>query len=213
VTGTPASVVEASERALLDLVEAYRARRCAAVADEARAQADRLLGDARANARAVARRAFEEARARRASRLASASAEVATCIRVAEQHRLRALLEEGMRRLPQALLHRWRDPAARALWVAHVLAEAQRRLPAGAWRVEHPADFTEAECARLVRELASPFEFVTAQDTIAGLRIGAPPNAIDGTLEGLLAGRDDVEAQLLGAITRERRAVATAARA
>lgn len=202
------STVEANARALVALVEDHRTRRCGTIAAEADAQAAALLRGARANARAVARRTFDEARQRRESRIASASAEVATRQRVTEQHRLRALLEEGMRKLPEALERRWRDPYARAAWVAHVVAEARRCLPAGPWRVEHPADFAAAERELLLRAVASPVDFVRVDDVRAGLRIGAPPNVIDGTLAGILADRDDVEAQLLVAVTRERRAAA-----
>lgn len=204
----PPSTVEANARALVDLVEDHRARRCESIAGEAAAQASALMRSARANARAIARRAFDEARQRRESRIASASAEVATRHRVTEQHRLRALLEQGMRLLPEALERRWRDPEARAPWVAHVVAEARRRLPEGSWRIEHPADFTAAERERLAHAVASPVEFVRVDGIRAGLRIGAPPNVIDGTLDGILVDRDDVESQLLVAVTRERRAAA-----
>lgn len=111
-----------------------------------------------------------------------------------------------MRMLPEAMVTRWRDPAHRAAWVAHVAREARLRLPPGAWRVRHPADFTEDERSALACELASSLEFVAGDGIRAGLRIEAPPNAIDGTLDGILASRDDIEAQLLACVTQERRA-------
>ena len=203
---TPLTSVESSARALEALVEDHRATRCAAIAGDAHAQVESLLRTARANARAMARRTFDEARERRATRLASARAEVATRLRVAEQHRLRALLEQGMRMLPEALERRWSDPSQRAAWVEHVVRAARLRLPPGAWRVVHPADFTAEDCTALAREMAVPLEFVASERMRAGLRIDAPPNCIDGTLEGILAGRDDAEAQLLACVTQERRA-------
>ncbi|MFO1305919.1 MAG: hypothetical protein U1F54_19515 [Burkholderiales bacterium] len=203
---TPLTSVDANARALAALVEEHRATRCEAIAGEARAQAQSLVRTARAHARAMARRAFDEARERRALRIASASAEVATRIRVAEQHRLRALLEHGMRMLPDALEQRWRDPVHRAAWVAHIVDEARAKLPPGAWRVLHPADFTAEERTALSRAAAAPLEFAASGAIRAGLRIEAPPNAIDGTLEGILASRDDVEAQMLVCVTQERRA-------
>lgn len=203
---TPLATVEANARALEALVETHRAGRCEAIAGQARAESASLLRAARASARAMARRTFDEARERREMRVASASAEVATRVRVAEQHRLRALLQAGMRLLPAALEARWREPAHRAAWVAHVVAEARTHLPPGPWRVVHPADFTQGERMALAREIGTPVEFEADAGMRGGLRIDAPPNAIDGTLDGILASRDDVEAQLLVCVTQERRA-------
>jgi hypothetical protein len=194
--------VEANAHALLQLVDAYRARECERVLAAARDAAATLLGQARADVRAVARRAFDEARARREARLAAARAEVSTRRRIAEQHRLSELLAQGARMLPDALATRWRDPAQRAQWVAHVVSEARQRLPRGAWHIRHAAGLTEQERARLASPLETPPSFHLDTTIRAGLCIGAPPNLIDGTLEVILADRADVDAKLLVELAR-----------
>jgi hypothetical protein len=193
----PHASIESHTRALLQLVDAYRTRECVRALAGASDTASSLLRDVRVHARAVARRAFDESRARREGRLAAATAEVTTRHRVAEQHRLSALLAQGARMLPEALAARWQDPAQRAQWVAHVAREAQGRLPRGAWHILHAGGLTDEERASLARTLDAPPEFVLDPTIRAGLRIGAPPNVIDGTLEGLLIDRAEIEAQLL----------------
>ncbi len=201
--GHPMSV-EASTRALLDLVEAERVRQSEAVLDAARAEAAKTLAHAHADARAAALRTFTDARERLAARVDAAQAELATRQRIAEQQRIARLLAEAWQLLPAELIRRWRNPALRRQWVEHVVALAHALLPSGPWRIAHAPDWPESERTALAAVLDTPPEFVAKPAHRAGLTIASSANVIDGTLEGLIADRDEVAAQLLSELERLR---------
>lgn len=193
--------VDEQTRALLELVEADRARRITAALGDAHSRAAALRAQAHADARARMRQAFEEQRALRRDRVAAARARLATQRRLHEQRRTAALLRLAWDRLPGELLRLWHAPATRADWVARVLSAAAARMPRDAWRIVHAPDWPEAErqgqtsAARIGTAEALHFE---PDDTVvAGLKVTAEGNVIDGTLAGLLADRADFEAQLL----------------
>jgi len=193
--------VDRQTQALLALVEADRASKCDAILAEAQARAQALLDEAHAAARERIRAAFDEERARRDERVAAARANLQTRRRLALQHRAAALLAEGWRQLPEALVRRWRQPEARAAWVADVVAGARERLPRSAWRITHAPDWPDPEREALARELTAALdaapELVLDPDARAGLRIAAAGNVIDGTLKGLTADRAEIGARLL----------------
>ena len=92
------------------------------------------------------RQAFAEQRALQRERLAAAQARLATQRRLHEQQRTAALLQLAWQRLPGELLQRWREPAARAAWVAHGARRRRRaRMPRGPWRIVHAPDWPAAE--------------------------------------------------------------------
>ena len=194
--------VESSQRALLDLVEAWRARESAAVLDKAHAEAAATLEQAHAQARASVRRSFAEARERRSARIAAARAELATRNRLAEQHRLSTLLVEAWPLLADALARRWREPELRRRWVEHTVALARAMLPPGPWRITHSPDWPESERNALAAELPAAPTFRPDPAHRAGLAVASSANVIDGTLEGLLADRAEVGAQLLSELQR-----------
>jgi hypothetical protein len=193
--------VDEQTRALLALVEADRAKRCAALLGDANSRAAALRAQALAEARARMRQAFAEQRALRRERLAAAQARLATQRRLHEQQRTAALLRLAWARLPGELLGLWNAPATRADWVAHVLAAARARMPRGPWRILHAPDWPEAEqqaLARAVCAAAGAAPRLEPDDGItAGFKVLADGNVIDGTLDGLLAERADFEARLL----------------
>ncbi len=147
--------IDAATQALLDLVEADREQKCAAILDEAKARASALLAQAHADARARMRDAFDEERERMAGRIAAAQAMLATKRRLAQQQRAAALLAAGWQRLPQALVDAWREPAARKAWVERVAAEARALLPGGTWRIVHAPDWPAAEREVFAAELSA----------------------------------------------------------
>lgn len=189
-------------QALLDLVEADRAQRCAALLEQARAQAQAALAQARAQARAQMRETFAEERERAAARIAAAQAELLTRRRLALQHREEALLALAWRRLPAVLLARWHDADLRGRWVEAALQAACQTLPRGRWTVTHTADWPAAEAAGLaarVRDHAGePPRLEPDPAMAAGLRLAADGNLIDATLHGLLADRDEIGGRLIG---------------
>lgn len=193
--------VDRQTQALLALVEADRARKCDAILAEAKARAQALLDEAHAAARERIRAAFAEERARCDERVAAARANLQTRRRLALQRRAAALLAEGWRRLPEALVRRWGQPETRAAWVADVVAAARERLPRTGWRITHAHGWPDAERAALAGELTAALaaapEFVLDPDARAGLRIAAGGNVIDGTQAGLTADRAEIGARLL----------------
>jgi len=191
------SHIEPSARALLDLIEADRSARCAQIQDEARGRAAALRMQARADAVARLRQAFEEQRLRRDERIAAAQARLATQRRLHEQQRSAALLRLAWEQLPGELLALWQKADTRAAWVAQVLAAAGDRMPGAAWRVLHAPDWPAAERQATLATLDPGTQFEADPALTAGLRVVAAGNVIDGTLAGLLAERAEFEARLL----------------
>jgi hypothetical protein len=193
--------LESQTQALLDLVETDRARRVAAILDEAQGRAAALHAQAHADARKRMREAFVEQRVLQRERIAAAMARLATQRRLHEQQRTAALLQRAWERLPGELLQRWREPVARAAWVAQVIAAARARMPRGPWRIVHAPDWPAPEQQALRHELstqpgAAP-GFEPDPHIRAGLKVAAAGNLIDGTLDGLLADRGELESRLL----------------
>jgi hypothetical protein len=185
---------------LLDLVEADRRTKCAAIEDDARARRAALLGEAHAAARELMRAAFAEERERMNALIAAAQAMLATKRRLADQRRATALLAAGWERLPAALVDAWRNPASRRAWVAGIAAQASAHLPPGHWKVDHAPDWPADERGALVESLkasgAVP-QLVADPGMRAGLRIAAFGNVLDGSLAGLVADRTEIGAMLL----------------
>ncbi|MFO1324429.1 MAG: hypothetical protein U1F15_10220 [Burkholderiales bacterium] len=188
-------------RALVDLVEADRARRCDAILGEARERAAAARATAHAEARERMRVAFEEERHRYAQRAAAAHARLQTHRRLREQRLASAFVASGLAKLPQALVQRWQQRDSRAAWVARALAEARRALPAGAWTIVHapgwPADERDALLASLAQDPGAAPTFMADDALRAGLKISAGGNVVDGTLAGLVADRAEIGAALL----------------
>jgi hypothetical protein len=191
------TTLERPTRALLDLIEAERARQRGQILGSANAKATALRDQARADALARLRHAFAEQRQRRRERIAAAQAQLATQRRLHEQQHTTALLHLAWAQLRDELLALWRDPASRAAWVSHALAFARARLPCGAWRIAHAPDWPATE-QRSMAEISGGALLFHADNAIrAGLKIEANGNIVDATLDGLLAERSEFEAQLL----------------
>jgi len=193
--------LEQQTRALLDLVEADRARQCAQILGEANSRAAAQRAQAHADARARMRHAFEEQRLLRRERIAAAQAQLATQRRLHEQQRKAALLRLAWEQLPGELLALWQQPASRAAWVAHVLASARTLMPHGPWRIVHAPDWPAAEQQALMQALVTGSDaaprFEADASIAAGLKVVADGNVIDGTIDGLRVDRTEFEARLL----------------
>ena len=191
--------IERSMQALLDLVESDRARLCDAILGEAHERAHDLRADARTAARRRMRQVVEEQRLRRAERIAAAEARLATQRRLHAQRHLAARLRLASEQLPRSLQALWHEDDARAAWTRTVLATAKLRLPPGPWRIAHPADWPAGERERALRTVAAdaPPTCVVDPTVTAGLRVACGGIVLDGTLEGLLADRFEVEARLV----------------
>jgi hypothetical protein len=195
-----------SERALLDLIEADRVRRCEEISRDADATARALLGDARRAALARVRPAMAAERARLHDRLRGLDATLATEARLDAQRHFRALLDEAWQRLPAALEARWRDAAGRREWTRHVLASARATLAPGDWSLAYAPGWPEDERRAAIEALAAGgFALAAAAEDPrmrAGLQVRRGGNVLDGTLHGLLADRNAVGARILDELAR-----------
>jgi len=193
--------LESREEALLVLVENDRAGQCDAILSEAKQRAAVLVGEAHAEALTRVREVFADERRRAHESLAAARAKLATRQRLHDQRRTAALLALAWQRLPDALRLRWRDGALRRCWVDAILAAALKVLPRRQWRIAHGPDWPVAERQALLARLAPDLDAAPACDEdagiVAGLRIAAGGNVVDGTLAGLVEDRAQVGAQLL----------------
>ena len=206
--------IERATRALLELIEADRSRRCEQILGEAMRRAQAQLAQARVAARTSLRDAFEEQRALYGQRCAAAHARLATRRRMHEQRRGSAALRLAWQELPGELRGLWQcqdrpaDSAGlRAEWVGRAVAWARARLPRGAWRITHapdwPAEQRDALAQALRTDPGVTVEFEADPRIVAGLRISAAGNTIDATLDGLLAERAEIEARLLRLLESE----------
>lgn len=193
--------IEAQAQALIDLVEADRARQCDAILAEAAARAAALRHQARADARARMRHAIAEERERLAAAIAAAEARLRTHRRLERQQRAMRALDFALQRMPDALMNRWRDDDARASWVERVIGFARGTLRGGAWLITCAPGLTEGECgalaAALTVEVGATPSFAEDARLLAGLKVACAGNVIDGSLKGLLVDRDAICARLI----------------
>jgi hypothetical protein len=193
--------IEQRMRALLDLIEADRARQCGQILGDANGHASALRKQASEQARTRMRQAFAEQRQRRHDQLAAAFARLATRRRLHAQQGAAALLLLAWQQLPGVLRSLWQHGDARAAWVNHVLAYARERLQPGPWRIVHaagwPVDEQQALASLLLADARAEPRFEIDDAIAAGLKVVSGGNVIDGTVAGLLADRADIEARLL----------------
>jgi hypothetical protein len=193
--------VEEQVRSLLHVVEVYRLRRCEEILAAAQAQSTQLVQQAYREARQHLHVAVLEERQRGRDEMAAVEAQLQTQRRQRQQGVAAAMLRHGWERLRAELLRRWRDPAARRLWVEGLLQQALKVLPGSRWRLSHPQDWPEEEqgwaLAFLQAHFAGSVEFHPDPALPAGLRVQSGGTCLDGTLGSLLADRREVEARLL----------------
>jgi vacuolar-type H+-ATPase subunit H len=198
--------LESREEALLTLVERDRAAQCDAILTDAKGRAAALLSEAHVAALARMREVFAEERRRAQEILAAAHAKLSTLQRLHDQHHAAALLTLAWQRLPDALRVRWRDGALRRLWVDAIVAAALQVVPRRQWRIAHGPDWPVEERQALLARLAPDLDAVPSCDEdagiVAGLRIAAGGNVVDGTIAGLVEDRAQVGAQLLRQMER-----------
>jgi hypothetical protein len=198
--------VEARERELLGVVEAYQAEECARLAAAAREEGARLIGQAHREARRRVHRVVSEERGRIQAQVRAAESELATLRRMREQRTALTLIETAWKSLRPALEGRWADAAGRAAWMRAVVAQGRAHLPHGAWVASHPPGLAPAEqetLRALVLEASGHEPALTAVPALrAGLLLRSGHAVLDGSVDGLLANREWVEARLLGLLER-----------
>ncbi len=197
--------LEERERGLLKLVEEYRDGECRSLLEAARTEAADLVRQAyrRERARLHERVVAERAGAR--ARINAARAERDTRERAGGERADARLLAAAWPRLRETLMERWRDPSQRRAWVASVLAQAERVLPAGTWTLRHAPDGPASDWQALARDLTARLHIeprLVADGAIAaGVTVECGGAILDGSLEGLLKDRTRIESRLLAILS------------
>jgi hypothetical protein len=202
MTSAPAPGTADDERAFLLLVEQSRERRCLALLEAADTEARSLLRSARRDALARVRRAVREQRERQRSALEAVGAELSTQLRLLQQQVLRRWLDEARPRLIEVLEAHWQDAGRRRHWLNAVIELATLVLPTSArWRLQFPAELERDELDRVLRSMTERVgtepELAATPELGPGLRIEAGGATVDGTIPGLLANLEQIEARLI----------------
>jgi hypothetical protein len=196
-------VSTAQSAALLQEIEQQTSEECKAQVAAAEQQAHALIAQAHAAARRRVREAIVELRREGARRLARAKAQVETQARHRAQQHAVAVIRRAWPLLADALVARWRDPAARLAWADGVGRCARDRLRTGTWTVEHPTDWSADEQRNFRMSLGvgdDAVTFAADREMAAGIKIRAAEATLDATPHGLLVDRLAVAALLLAEI-------------
>jgi len=192
--------IEERAAALIALVESDRSSRMREIVEPAQNEARTGLARARREAKARVATAVAEERAAYRAKVAAAEARLATARRMVRQRRLKAFAAEGWQCLPAALTARWADGAACRAWIDAAIGHAVAVLPAGAWVVEGPAQWSEAERRELTGRMAErgiDCRCAAIASIDAGLRIASRNVEVDATAAGLAAEHAAVEGRML----------------
>ena len=194
---------------LLDVVQHNRDERCEAILGEAREQAQQLIKKAYKDARRRLHLKIQSTREDARQRLAAAESQRQTRARLHRQNADRALLERAWEPLNKQLLHYWQEADTRRQWIDNLIEQAAENLVSRPWRIEHPADWPDAErtelLAKLVKTSGSVPEFSSQTRIKAGLRICAGDACVDGTRCGLLRSRSRIEGIMLAKLNECRK--------
>jgi vacuolar-type H+-ATPase subunit H len=186
---------------LLSVVEQARDKRCAEIMDHAQAEARELLRHAWQKARVRLHHEVQQSRQQFHRHLVLEQAGNEARVRQARQSADRLLLEQAWQPLRDALIRRWQVSAGRRAWVDAVVDQALGRLVGKDWRIEHPSEWPEQERQaveeRLHGLLGTEPLWVVEPSLPAGIRIRAGDTFVDGSCDGLLRDRNDIEARLL----------------
>lgn len=196
------SVVSLQIETLLEELKRQEARRCQEIITAAERTARDLRDETRRELLRKRRQAVADERQRRRHALLDAASRIETREQRSAHARYEQVLEAAWPRLLAALQDRWDRAESRRRWSAMLIDEAASVLEARTWTVEHPAQWNADDESWLLeacndRGIPSPV-FLVDPDIGAGLRVRLDDACLDGTLDGLLASRHDVEARILG---------------
>ena len=203
----PADDTRATLEALLDTVARDRDRRCQELTDEATDRATALLAEARSRARRTVTEAVASERRRDREAYRLMQARIDTHHRLQTQRIQKQQLERAWAQLSNALQRRWRQADSRRIWIEAALKRAGLVLQADHWTIAHPPDWSAEERSRThdwLRDRADVSTTFEPETSIgAGLRVRRDQACFDATLDGLLAARHRIEAQLLAELEPE----------
>jgi hypothetical protein len=191
--------------ALLDAVARDRDSRCRTLREEAETEARALLAATLAEARQTVAAAVASERLRDAEAYRRMQARIDTHHRLQQQRTQKRQLERAWALLRTALLERWEDPAARRLWIEAALKRAGLVLQPDHWTIAHPAAWATGERSQIhawLHDRAGVSATFEADETLrAGLCVRRDQACFDASLDGLLAARHRIEAQLLAELS------------
>ena len=191
--------------ALLEAVARDRDARCNALAETSTNRARQLLAEARSFARLAVGEAVTSERRRDREAYRRMEARIDTHHRLQQQRIQKQQLERAWRLLRDALLARWQDPASRRTWIEAALKRAGLVLHADHWTIAHPPGWPQQERSRIhdwLHDRAGVSATFEAEEPIvAGLCVRRDQACFDATVDGLLAARHRIEAQLLAELS------------
>jgi vacuolar-type H+-ATPase subunit E/Vma4 len=198
-----AGVLHHQVQKLQDALRRQQEARCREIIANAERQSKQAIHDSRQKLFERRRRAVSEERQRRAHELLIAKSRIETQERRRAFAQHEKVLHEAWPLLLETLEKRWADDGQRRAWCEMIVAEASGTLMGSDWIVEHPGSLAKKDRDAIARRLqqlqCAPATFVACDDITSGLRIRVGDACVDGTIEGLLGSRHDVEAQLLAA--------------
>lgn len=186
---------------LLARMHAARDENCRRLRESAAAQAHEIVTDARRRARQRVKEAAIEKRRQVAEHCRRARVEMETRSRAERFAELGSRLEQGLSALPGVLAGQWTDGAARRAWCRQVLEGATATLRPGRWVLTLApgagAADREALAEAASRAAGEPVELREDPALEAGLLVAHDGARYDGTVSGLMADRNRVQAALL----------------
>lgn len=194
------AVTGAQER-LLVLVTQHQNQRCQQILQEAGQQAKVMIETAKRTAKQQIEHALKTEEIRRETALKNVRAQYASELRHSRLSRTRDLLDRGWILFASALLKRWQEPETRREWLVSLIHQSTRLLPVASWFIEHPPQWDSNEWLILHTQLYPDGQekplFKSDTQIQAGLRVGCRGAWLDGTQNGIMANRQEIEAQLL----------------
>jgi hypothetical protein len=194
-------VLDMQVYSLLARMHETRDAGCRQLRESAEAQAREIVTEARRRARQRVKEAVLEKRRQVEEHCRQARVELETRSRADRFAGLGRRLEEGLAALPGALSERWSDPAARDSWCRYVLDGAAVALRPGRWTLALAPGLGAAEREALAGSASEaagePVESQEDPALEAGLVVVHDGARYDGTIRGLMADRNRVQAALL----------------
>lgn len=184
---------------LLQRITQHQETACQEILAAAEQQAAELVATATAEAKQRKERAKKVAKQQWNATIASRQARQATEKRLNQLRQTQTVLDQGWQMLLEALHQRWHQAEARALWVAMLVQRAEQLFTTDGWTVIHPPSWQPAELGNTNRETT----FQADATLTAGLRIGSQGAWLDGTIEGMVANRQELSALLLAQLQHD----------
>lgn len=177
--------------------------RCREILAGAEREAKQAIRDSRGKLGERQRQAVHEERHRREQELRTARSRIETLARRRAFACHEQVLRSAWPLLADALEKRWSNTRQRRSWCDMIASEAAATLTGPDWIVEHPRGWTREDRDALRQRMqqlgiAAP-KFEACETISSGLRIRAGTACLDGTPDGLLGTRREVEALLLAA--------------